>query len=187
MRILLTVGLALCLMVAAANAGPAKLGIGGRGGITIPIVQDDQANGTTFGFHLRYQLIPMLVVEPNITFSKYGDPDPVEGVDLGISGSKISQFGVDATLGNPVAKRGLKPYAVVGLGFYSQSNDDTEAFEDMGSRLGGSVGFGFGIGISPKFDLDLRGQLHIVGSEEGGSKKAAAITGGFTFYPGGGN
>ena len=185
MRTLIAVGLDLCQLEATDDAGPDKLALGGRAGLTSPIVQDDQSNGAVFGFHIRYQVLPILVLEPNITFSKYGDPDPIEGVDLGISGSKVSAFGIDATLGNAVARRGFKPYAVVGLGFYSQSNDDTDVYEDAGTKMGISGGFGFGIGISPKFDLDLRGQLHVVRAEEGGSKKAASITGGFTFYPGG--
>lgn len=186
MKNLLVVGLTVCLIATGAVAGPAKLGFGAKAGLNFPIVQEDQKSGSIFGFAVRYQLTPLIVVEPNIMFGSYGAPDPVDGVDLGIDGSSLTSYGIDATLGNAVAKIGFKPYGVVGVGFYKQSNDQTDdIFDAAGTKIGWSGGFGFGIGISPKFDLDLRGKVIVFSSEGGGSKKSASVTGGANFYLGG--
>ena len=186
MKTLFVVVLAACLLCAGAFAGPSKLGVGAKAGLNIPIVQDDQKSGSIIGFSVRYQLTPLIVVEPNIMFGSYGAPDAIDGVDLDIDGSSLTSYGVDATLGNAVGKLGFKPYAVLGLGFYKQSNDQVDdIFDSPGTKFGWSGGFGFGLGISPKFDLDIRGKMIVFGSEGGGSKKSAAITGGLNFYLGG--
>ena len=186
MKTLIAVGLAVCLFAAGVFAGPAKLGIGAKAGLNIPIIQDDQKSGSIIGFSLRYQLTTIVVVEPNIMFGSYGSPDPVDGVDLAIDGSSLTSYGIDATLGNAVGKLGFKPYAVFGIGLYKQSNDQTDdIFDAPGTKFGWSGGFGAGIGFSPKFDLDLRGKLLLFSSEGGGSKKSVAITGGLNFYLGG--
>jgi hypothetical protein len=186
MKNLLIAGLTVCTLAAGAMAGPARLGFGAKAGLNFPIVQEDQKSGSIFGFNLRYQLIPNLVVEPNIMFGSYGTPDPVDGVDLSIDGSSLVSYGVDATLGNAVGKIGFKPYAVAGVGFYKQSNDQTDdIFDASGTKLGWSGGFGFGFGISPKFDLDLRGKVIVFSAEGGGTKKSAALTGGVNYYLGG--
>ncbi len=173
-------GLVLCASIV--SAGPAKLGIGAFGGLNIPVVQDDQASGPVFGFKVRYQLIPILVIEPNISFTSYGAPDNDE-FDFDIDGSSVTAFGIDATLGNQVGKMGFKPYFVAGLGFYNQKNDEIDAvFGEVGSKAGISAGFGFGIGFSPQIDVDVRGKAHVAGSEGDISKKSVSITGGLNYY-----
>lgn len=181
---LLLAGLALALAAsveAQPTPKPVKLGIGVFGGTNIPIVQEDQASGSIFGARVRFKL-GFITLEPNATFSKLGDPGTVtvgdESLDLGIEGSKVNSFGVDATLGGAPGLPGFKPFFVVGIGSYKIENETTKYDE---SSVGFNGGLGFGIGLAPKFDLDIRGVAVIVPQGDGGSKKTAAITGGLTF------
>jgi hypothetical protein len=166
------------MLVPPAMAAPVKLGFGAFGGLNIPVVQDDQNTGNIFGIRARIKLMSFIVAEPNIAFGKWGAPDPIRGFDLGIDGSKIKSYGVDATIGGLPGAPGLKPFAVLGAGIYSIKNDDTGYDE---SKLGFSFGLGAGIGLTPQFDLDVRG-VGIVAPQEEGSKKAVFVTGGLTYY-----
>ena len=172
----------LACLVALASAVQAqtpgiKFGVGVFGGTNIPILQKDQKSGSEFGFRARIGLLPFLVAEPNISFVKWGKPDPVDGIDLGIDGSKVTSFGVDATLGFSPGAVGFKPFGVIGLASYKVKNDATQLDE---SKLGYSAGFGFGIGVLSKIDIDVRG-MAIVIPWDGGSKKAASLTAGLTY------
>jgi hypothetical protein len=165
------------LLAPMADAQGPKFGIGVFGGSNIPIAQEDQASGSAFGVKARIKLLPFLVVEPNFTSAKWGDPDPIDGFDLGIEGSKVTSYGVDANLGGLPGSVGFKPFALVGAAVYSIKNDDTGYDE---SKMGVAFGLGFAIGLSPKFDLDVRGKA-IVAPQEEGSKKAVLILGGITY------
>ena len=98
MRSIFVVGMLLLLMAPAAFSQSPKLAVGASAGLEIPIVQDDQARGSIYGFRLRYQLLPSIAIEPNIYFSKYGDPTS-DVINLGIEGSEVTAFGIDAILG----------------------------------------------------------------------------------------
>jgi hypothetical protein len=145
--------------------------------MNIPIVQDDQASGTVFGLLARVKAFSFIVLEPNVAFGKWGEPGEVDGYDLGIDGSKVTSFGIDATVGGVPGVPGFKPYGLIGIGIYSVKNDDTDYDE---SKLGFSAGLGFGIGITPMVDLDLRGKF-IIAPQEEGSKKAVYATAGLTY------
>lgn len=179
-RALILAGI-LMLMASVSFAQMPKFGVGGFGGINIPVVQDDQKSGTVFGLKGRYALMQMIIVEPHVSFGKWGDPDPIDGIDLGISGSKINSYGIDVTLGGMPGKKGLKPYGLIGVASYSVKNDDTDYDE---SKLGLAAGFGFAVGVSPLIDIDLRGKA-IIAPQEEGSKKAIWILGGLNYYFGG--
>jgi opacity protein-like surface antigen len=167
----------LLFITSFANAQSISLGVGAFGGINIPVAQDDQSSGSVFGLLLRVKALPFVVIEPNVTFGKWGKPDPVDGVELGIDGSKITSFGVDATFGVLPGVPGLKPYFLGGFGIYKIKNDDTGYDE---SKLGFSLGAGLGIGVLPKIDIDFRGKF-IIAPQEDSSKKAIFITGGVTY------
>lgn len=169
----------LCASLTFAQAP--KFGVGGFGGINIPVVQDDQASGTVFGLKARVKLLPIIVAEPNVSFGKWGGPDPVDGVDLEIDGSKITSFGIDFTVGGMPGKAGFKPFALVGVASYKIKNDDT-GYDN--SKLGLAGGFGFAYGLSPLLDIDIRGKA-IIAPQEEGSKKAIWILGGVNYYFGG--
>ena len=99
----------LCLFILGAlmaNAQAPKFGVGAFGGMNMPILQDDQGNGTVFGLKAKVKIIPIILLEPNISFGKWGDPDPVDGVVL-VSGSKITSYGVDAVLGDSPGAAGI--------------------------------------------------------------------------------
>jgi len=180
MRKGLVVGCLLALLLAPsvmAQGGP-RLGAGAYFGLSFPILQDDQKSGTDFGLKGRYGLGSIIVLEPYVSFVKWGEPDPVDGVELGITGSKVTSFGLEASLGNFPGQMGVAPYFVAGVGSYKVKNDDTR-YES--SKLGFSAGLGVGIGLSPMFSLDFRGKAIVVPLEEGGSKKAVGATGGINF------
>jgi hypothetical protein len=173
--IILLMGL---FIAAGANAGDSIFGAGVFGGLNIPILQQDQANGSAFGVKGRLKFIPFVVVEPNITFGKWGKPDAIEGIDLGIDGSKITSYGIDLTLGDSPGKAGFKFFGLLGAGIYKVENEDTGYDE---SKLGFSAGLGFMIGVGPSFDIDIRGKL-IVAPQEESAKKAALVMAGINYY-----
>ena len=155
-----------------------KLGVGAFGGMNIPVIQDDQKTGSVFGVQARLQVLPFLTAEPSLTFGKWGSPDPIDGVDLGIDGSKITSYGINALIGNVHNAAKFKPYGILGAGIYKIKNDDT-GYEE--SKLGFSGGLGFGIGLSSMLDFDISGRL-IVAPQEEGSKKAIFATAGLNYY-----
>ncbi len=159
-----------------------KLGAGAAGGVAIPVVQDDQSQGSIFGLRGRINVIPLITVEPNIFFTSYGDPkfdDPdFEGIASDLEGSKMTSYGVDGTFGTGFGMAGFHPYGVVGLGFYKVKNDQTG--EDN-TDFGLSGGLGFEFGLSAPVGIDLRSKLVVI-PIEGGSKKSVTITGGLNYY-----
>jgi len=155
-----------------------RIGVGPFGGANVPIVQEDQKTGSAYGLKARVKLMSFIVAEPHVTLAKWNTPDPIRGIDLGIEGSKINSYGIDATLGGLPGTTGLKPFGLIGAAIYSVKNDDTDYDE---SKMGFSVGLGLAYGLTPKFDLDIRGKA-VVAPQEEGSKKAVFILGGLTYY-----
>lgn len=183
-RIIAMAGVLLLIlpMISAAQTAP-KLGVGGFAGFSIPLVQDDQESGTEFGLRVRYGLGQLFVLEPYVSFVKWGAPDQIDGIDFGIAGSKVTAFGLEASLGNLPGKMGVSPFFFAGVGSFKVKNDDTGYDQ---SKLGLSGGLGIGIGVSPKFGLDFRGKFMVAPQEEGGSKKAVGVTVGLNYNFGGG-
>lgn len=180
MKTVLVIGCFLILSVvslAVAQDGP-KLGVGAFAGLSIPVLQDDQSQGMEYGFKGRYGLGSLIVLEPYVSFVKWGEPDPVDDIDLGIDGSKVTSFGLEASLGNLPGVTGISPFVFGGVGSYKVKNEDT-GYE--ASKLGFSAGLGLGIGLSPSFSLDIRGKAIVAPQEEGGSKKAIGGTAGVNF------
>jgi hypothetical protein len=167
----------LLLVAVTASAQTPKLGVGVFGGLSIPLAQDDQASGKVFGFRGRLSLAGSLAVEGQIGFAKWGQADPIDGITLP-DGSKVTQFGVNGILGGG-AGPGMKPMFIVGFGSYKIKNDDTGYDE---SRMGYNGGLGLGIGLGPKFGLDVRGEAIVIPLDGGGSKKAVNGTAGLMLY-----
>ncbi|MEW5993210.1 MAG: outer membrane beta-barrel protein [Candidatus Zixiibacteriota bacterium] len=158
------------------SIGP-KLGVGASVGLDIPIGQDEQSQGTIFGFRGRVNLIPMITVEPNISFTRYGDPD-LEGVTSNLEGSKIMAYGVDVALGMGFGAPGFNPYGLVGAGYYNVKRDQTGQDD---TDLGYSAGLGFELGFAVPIAVDVRGKLVVI-PIEGASKKSATVMGGLHYY-----
>jgi len=174
------IAVVLLLAASAAQAGDIRLGAGAAGGLTFPIAQDDQGRGTAFEIRGIVELMPSVLLEPNLNLVRYGEPD-LSGIVSGLDGSKITGYGLDAMLGAGIGRSGIAPYGLIGVGMYQTKRDQTG--EDN-SEFGWSAGFGFIIGLAPQFGLDFRGRALVVSSEGGGSKKAATVTGGLNFYLG---
>ena len=179
--------LVLAIAVTAPTAFPAvgaKLGIGAAAGFDIPILQDDQSRGFAYGIKARLDVIPLLTLEPNLFFTKYGDPelagDDFGGITSDLKGSKVTAYGIDALLGAGFAAPGLRPYFVAGAGFYNYKRDQTGQND---TDLGFSAGAGLELGFAVPIALDVRGKLVVI-PIEGGSKKSAVITGGLIYYLG---
>lgn len=175
-KLLIVFCLVLMLAPQVYALGP-KLSAGAFGGVNIPIVQDDQGKGTVFGLMARFNAFGIFSIEPNISFGKWGKPDPIDGFDLGIDGSKVTSFGIEFLLGGLPGTVGVKPYFLGGIGHYSVKNDDTNYDE---SNLGYSVGMGIDIGVIPKIDIDLRAKAILI-PVGNSSKKAITITAGILY------
>ncbi len=165
------------LLVSTARAEGFSFGVGASFGPTFPIIQEDQGSGTSFGLHARIPLVSFITLEPNIGFVSFGEPDAIDGVDLGVTGSSITHFGVNGILGSVVGKRGVSPFLHWGFGSFKVENDDT-GYEE--TELGWLGGIGVLIGFSPQIGLDIRGNA-IVAPQSAGSKKAVSVTGGLTY------
>lgn len=179
--------LVLCAVLLIAGSAlaqsPAKFGVGAFGGVSIPVLQEDQGNGTEFGLKGRWGLGSLIVLEPYFSATKWGDPDPVDvggggTFDLGIAGSKVTSFGVDAVLGNGVGKMGIAPYFTAGIGSFKVKNDDT-GFDH--SSFGMTAGLGLGIGLTPQLGLDVRGKFVVMPQDPDGSKKAVGVVAGVNY------
>jgi opacity protein-like surface antigen len=174
--------LLVLLLSQTALASGISLGVGVVGGLDFPVGQDDQKQGSIFGFRGLVKVIPAIAVEPNLYFTKYGDPE-FEDFSDGIEGSKITAYGIDARLGAPVGGVGVKPYGVFGAGFYgvkTKTADDITIYDE--TDFGWSAGFGVEFGVTAPVGLDVRGKLVVIPTEGGGSKKSASVTGGVNYY-----
>lgn len=170
----LFVGMLLCCLTI--QAGESRLGIGAFGGLNMPIAQDDQSSGMTYGIAGRFRVLPFLTAEPNLTFTKWGRPDPISGVEMP-DGSDFNSIGLDVLLGGAPGIASIQPYFVVGVASYKVENEET-LYDESG--LGYSGGLGVGVGLMRSLELDVRGKLHVAPQEEG-SKKALTLTAGLLY------
>lgn len=177
MKKLLMVALGLLLLLQSASAAGLSVGVGAFGGVGIPVAQEDQSQGTVFGIRGSVKALSLITVEPHITFLKYGDSD-IDAIVGDMPGAKVNGFGVDARLGS-LAGPGLSPFFFVGIGIYKTKNDDLQVDE---SEVGLSGGLGIEIGVGPSLGLEVRGRFDVIGTEGGGSKKAALITAGVNYH-----
>jgi hypothetical protein len=149
--------LALTLVALSASAGAASagsIGLGAFAGMSVPIVQEDVAQGSMFGLRVPVTLVPLVTVEPYWASGSLGDKDQdVGGVTYTREGFDESAFGVNAmlTMGGPV-----QFYPFVGLG--------STKLERSGSDLSlttYNAGLGLGFTPVPKLAVHLRGELQI--------------------------
>jgi hypothetical protein len=176
--------LAVCLLLLAATSAQAqKLGAGIFVGMNIPVVQDDAGSGTVFGFRGQFQAIPLIRVEPHLSFIKNGDYDaPGIGGPFSLDGGKLTSFGLNGILGTPMGGPGLGIGLVAGIGSYKYK---VEGYEDD-TRVGYSGGLDLSLGLTgAPVKLNGRGELLVLPLEDGGSRKHALLTVGaiYSFGP----
>jgi len=150
----------LALLAPAARTGTITLGGGVYGGMSFPVLQDDQGQGSLFGARLPVRLLPLLAVEPFYSTSALGDKtiEASPGFEVTREGSDVNTFGVNVMV--PFGTKTLL-YPYVGIGSASfQRNGQDESFTSY------DVGLGLGFTVMPKFSLDVRGELQAASSGE---------------------
>lgn len=156
------------------SASAAQTGVGIIGGVDLPIAQEDQGNGSVFGFKGKVSLIPGVVLEPNVNFTRLE-----AGYSFGARpGSKITSLGIDALLGAGMGSQGLRMYGILGAGYYSI----TRGHDEDAGEFGWTTGLGCELGLISNTGFEIRGELDVISSEDGGTRKSAAIVGGLNYY-----
>lgn len=157
---------ATSLLAGASHA--ASIGFGFFAGASVPVVQEDQDNGSVWGLRAPVKLVPLFAVEPYYSSAALGDKtQSVGGFSLTREGSDVTAFGVNAmlTMGGPVR---FYPFVGIGTAKYERTGQ-SESFTAY------NLGLGLGIGIVPKLDFDLRGELQAAASD-GVSRKVVNIS-----------
>jgi len=171
--------LTLCLLLYSSVAGQGvRIGVGAFGGPDFPVGSEDQAKGTIFGIRGKIGVIPVITLEPRISFTSFGEPSSDDFV-LDLDGSKVTAYGIDAVLGAPFGGKGFAMFGILGGGFYNVKRDQT--FEDR-TELGWTAGLGFAIGFVPAVSVDARGQLNVMPFEDGGALKSVSATVGLNYF-----
>jgi opacity protein-like surface antigen len=166
---LIPVLFALALSPCVAHA--VGIGVGVFGGAGVPILQDDNGQGTVFGLRVPVNLVPLVTVEPYFSKGSGGDKDQdVGGLSLTRSGIDATSFGANVML---KFGGGLSFYPYAGIGSTKLERDGLDATST-------SYNFGLGLGLSPvpKISVHLRGELQAVldKDESDISRKWANIT-----------
>jgi hypothetical protein len=151
-------------------------GVGGFGGVSIPLVQDDAENGIVYGARLKLSLGGILGLEPNFTYAKDGDWK-VDEVDETFKGSKFTSAGVNLLFGASGPVTAMRFFSFIGAKYFSEDND----LRETDSRIGwtGGLGIEFGAG---NIGIEGRGGLELMTLDGGGSRKWAHITAGLNYY-----
>lgn len=150
-RVLVFALAATALLSGVARA--ASVGLGFFAGASVPILQDDQDNGSLWGFRAPVKLVPLFTVEPFFSSSGLGDKtiDIAPGISTTREGSDVTTFGANAmlTLGGPFS---FYPYVGIGSAKFKRTGQD-ESFTSY------HMGLGLGISPMPKLGVHLRGEL----------------------------
>jgi len=165
-RVIVMAVVASALLSGVARA--ASIGAGFFVGAAVPIVQEDQDNGSVWGLRAPVKLVPLVTVEPYFSSASLGDKtQSVGGFSVTREGSDVTAFGLNAmlTMGGPIR---FYPFAGIGTAKYKRTGQD-ESFTAY------NLGLGLGLGVIPKVDIDLRGEFQAA-ANEGVSRKVVNIT-----------
>lgn len=164
---------ALALVLVAGVAQASSIGLGVFGGLSVPVVQPDQSNGSTFGVRVPIRVVPMIAVEPFFASTSLGDKTFTAGpASLTQSGADVTTYGVNAMLsmGGPIR---FYPFAGLGTAKYKLGGAST----DVASY---QAGLGLGVTPFPKVSVDLRGELQYAG-KSGFVRRNAGVTLGVSY------
>jgi len=168
---------ALALFAFASTASAGGIGIGAFGGVSVPVVQDDNGQGTMLGVRVPVSLIPLLTLEPYYAKTTGGDKDQeVGGTTFTRSGIDLTSYGANVML---TFGSGFQMYPYAGIGTTKSERSGLDA-----SSTG--YNFGLGFGISPpalKLAIHLRGELAAVLEEDAtqSARKWANVTVGVSY------
>ena len=165
-----TFGLGVLL---AASVHAASIEISPYGGLSIPVVQDDQTQGTVFGLRAPVKLIPLLTVEPYYAQGSLGDKSvDVAGLSYTREGYDETGYGANVllTMGGPVS---FYPFAGVGQSTLKRTGEDK-------SWTTYNAGLGLGLSPLPKLSVHVRGELQMAVDGQV-SRKFANVTAGVSY------
>ena len=159
---------ALALILVAGVAQAASVGLGVFGGLSVPVVQPDQSNGSTFGVRVPIHAVPLITVEPFYASTSLGDKTFTAGpASITQKGADVTTYGVNAmfSMGGPIR---FYPFAGLGSAKYKLGGASTNVTSYQ-------AGFGVGLTPFPKVSVDLRGELQYAG-KDGFVRRNAGIT-----------
>lgn len=169
--------LALLMLALAAStvaAGTITVGVGGFGGASVPLLQEDVRSGAIFGARVPVTLAGFFSVEPYFASTSLGNAEEdISGFTYTRDGFQVSDFGVNAAIGRLGGGTGFRIYPFAGIGSCKLTRKGSEDLKKAGYH------FGFGVGISPasRFTLNLRGQLDMIVTDETSRKFGTATVG----------
>lgn len=141
---------ALALVASTAHAG--SIGVGVFGGASVPVLQEDQDQGTLFGVRVPVKLVPLFAIEPFYSKGSLGDKSVTVGpLTQTREGFDVTTYGANAmlTIGGPVS---FYPYAGIGTAKFERTGQEE-------SWTSYSLGLGLSLSPIPKVSFDLRGEL----------------------------
>jgi opacity protein-like surface antigen len=162
---------ALALTASAVHAGEITVSGGAFGGMSFPVLQDDQGNGSIFGVRVPVKVLSMLTVEPFYSSSALGDKtlEVAPGFSTTRSGSDVTSFGVNAVIPFGLTTM-FYPYVGIGSTNYKRDGQD-ETFTSY------NLGLGFGFTVMPKLTLDVRGELQAASTGDTSRKVGNVMVG----------
>lgn len=152
-----------------------KLGIGVFAGKNIPIAQDDAGSGSQWGIRGQIQAVPMIRIEPFVSFIKNGE---YTLASFQFGGGKINAFGVEGILGTPMGGPGLGVGLVAGIGQYKYKPEVGEELTNTGYTVGVDLGVGL-TAVPVRFGA--RGTALVITTDGGGSRKHLLFSLGATY------
>lgn len=170
----------VCVFALALSAGAASaatIGVGAFGGASIPVVQDDNGQGTVYGVRLPVSLVPLLTIEPYYASTQGGEKDQeIDGLSFTRSGIDVTSYGANLLL---TFGTGVQLYPFAGIGTAQAERSGLDATTTV-------YNFGLGLGFSPPalpLAIHVRGELASVledGDDES-ARKWANVTLGVTY------
>lgn len=156
----------------AANAEAQKMAVGAFTGFNIPIAQDDATEGSIWGVRAQLQPIPLLRLEPRLSFIKNGDYELTGlGGTYKLDGGDVTGIGFDVVVGSPMSVPGVGVGLLAGIGSYKREVE----FQDDVTNAGYNVGLDVGLGIGP-IRAGARGEFLVIPQDPKGSRKHVLLT-----------
>jgi hypothetical protein len=143
-------------------AGPVhavSVGIGGFGGVSFPIIQDDNSTGAQFGVRVPVNFMPLVTLEPYFAHSSLGEASQTfAGLEYTREGFGVNAFGVNVMLGGAGLVGGFPFYPYAGIGTHKLSRDGSDDISEVGYNFG----LGLGFSLPPGLSINVRGELNMV-------------------------